>query len=978
AAIANDGSTGGNYADVSYATAGTTSTVTGLPAGNYVMTVSDDANTCDTTATFTIVDDFNQKPTVTLSDIVINQVTTCNPAQLNGEADASGAVTGGSGSYAYAWYAASDLTTIIDSDAVLGSSTAGSGRAAGDYVLNVTDALWGCTAGTMDVTIEENLPTITINASRTSIDYTCDSGSPSGAITAGIDGGSTGYTLTWYKGNTASGTIVGSATTDADNTQSNLAPGSYTVLATNNTTLCTATTTVAVEENTPTFAVAISGTPTAQTTCNPANGSITAATTITHPGTTTGYTSNLSYKWYAGQNAITSALISGETSATLSAREAGFYTVIVTDQTSGCSSAKVTGEIADSRPAAPTITLNADNIPSSCAGVNGELSGTITGGTGPFEFFWYEGSDDFADLDPTGADQLVSGDNQLAADASITISVTKNATTTELDGLISGLYTLVVKDAAGCRYQETYDLPFNGIQTTTSLVVSPVTTCPDNGTADVSLADNLIIDIINRVGTTAFETLEEFTTDGGATKGLVSVDAGGNEIQLSVTQGSVDAGDVLVGSITSAEVEVQTINSLGNLAGEADDIQEYIIYLYSGAGVPADRLASYDVFDSDGNVLKFPYTYDARVGDVLNASGDVISSPGIINNGDTVTFSGLPAGAYTAIAREKDNNPNGVNGGVGTSFFSQSECWTAADSKTITQEAFKPIISSVSLTDDSYCNAGTGNGQITITGIKNTGDTDGTAGDQPNNFSFELLDNNGNSLGNPGDESDATTATFSNLNAGTYQVLVTRVGLAGPASNGCDTTATYTINENPEVHEISNDVLTNGVTNTDGCNPLNGAITITNTDLTDDVGDYRFTWYDDPALGSANEIDDSYVDGGDNGDVGVANVSDLPPDTYYVVAEHTSKGCSTAAFEVVIDDNRKKPIVNVTQTAQDETCDDGAFTPTGQATANAISGGGAQTVGDYIFTWYESNQTDLLGTTTTTATFNGGGNNTAG
>ncbi len=49
------------------------------------------------------------------------------------------------------------------------------------------------------------------------------------------------------------------------------------------------------------------------------------------------------------------------------------------------------------------------------------------------------------------------------------------------------------------------------------------------------------------------------------------------------------------------------------------------------------------------------------------------------------------------------------------------------------------------------------------------------------------------------------------------------------------------------------------------------------------------------------------------------------------------------------------------QTAQDETCDDGTFAPTGQATANAISGGVNADPDNFIFTWYfDAAGTDLL------------------
>ncbi|MFY0608264.1 MAG: LamG domain-containing protein, partial [Cyclobacteriaceae bacterium] len=71
------GGNGGDYSGVSYSTTGTQSVVDGLPAGNYVMTVTDFDVKCDTTYSFTIIDDFTHKRVVTLCNISITDNNTC-------------------------------------------------------------------------------------------------------------------------------------------------------------------------------------------------------------------------------------------------------------------------------------------------------------------------------------------------------------------------------------------------------------------------------------------------------------------------------------------------------------------------------------------------------------------------------------------------------------------------------------------------------------------------------------------------------------------------------------------------------------------------------------------------------------------------------------------------------------------------------------------------------------------------------------
>ncbi|MEM9337440.1 MAG: gliding motility-associated C-terminal domain-containing protein [Bacteroidota bacterium] len=944
--IVGDGTvTTGDFKDVRYSD-GVNVTVEGLPKGNYIMNVTDDASKCSVDVPFIIADDFSDIPVIVIGGIVIQPNAFCDPSNYNGRADASGptAVTGGTGNYRFEWAMDSDPTVIIDNDAVL------DGVIHGNYILTVIDDETGCRSASQSVEIGELLPAFTIDTFLESIDYSCDPSSPTGSIRAGVNGGSSGYTLEWYRGSSATGSVI-NTTVDVDNTISGLAQGTYLVKVTDNNTKCFLTETIEVIKNIPEISVFVTK-DSDQNQCVPLDGKATATPGSSFPGgpVTTGFSASFTFEWYRGEFDNPSNLISGETAAILDNVAAGFYTVKAIETSSGCSSLPATVEIIDRTPASPFITIVADNIPGSCDALGGKISADMTGGATPYlSFLWYEGTEDFANNDPTGAGALSNGSGQLISDATAVISITNpSATETELDGITSGFYTLVVVDAAGCRHQEIFNLPFNGIQTTTTINVANPTQCPDNGIARVSLADNITLTVSGKIGT--FNALEEFVATPSGATGTISSDDGIGTIDVAITTGSLQIGDVirLISGTTAATVD--NITGVGNEANQQDDIEEYIIYLYAGPGVPTDREARYEIINSAGDTLVFPYTYDPTdiSGNVLNGDSVIVSTPGTISTGDTAFFEFLPAGPYTAVAREKI--PNG--------FSSTGDCWTTPATDMLDQEGFEPIISSVTIVNDTFCNAGTGNGSIQITGTTNPDDVI-----QPNSFQFELFDAGMSPVTNPGNVFNATNTTFSNLNAGTYFVTVTRLGLldisGNPITNGCDTTAMYEIVDNPEVHEIINAAITHN----DDCEPLNGAATINDSDVTDNIIDYRFTWYFDAAATDTLDVTDvatvTFPSAPNSSDLAPSNaIANVPAGSYFVQAVHKSKGCLTPIFEVVINDDRVIPIVQVVPIEDNIVCDLINFTPTGQAIAQVVVGGVAQDPDDYIFTWF-LDQTEL-------------------
>ena len=908
--------------------------------------------------------DFTDIPLINVSAIDLTANTYCDPTKYDGQADASLAISGGDAAndYRYQWYLDPDIVTSIDNDAVLDKGVTGVEDE--KYHLKVIDNITGCPSlfGTVNVPDGKVLPSITTVLN--SVDYSCTAVSPagSGIITASVTGGSNGYTFEWYFG-TCGGAVLQS-TTDFDNTLSNRRDGDHIVKVINNTTLCFDTQVIEIIDNVPTINTSITK-DSDQTECNPPDGEATVTASSVFVGaTTTGFTANYTYQWYEGESTISPiALVdnSSAQSATLTGVLAGWYTVVVTETTSGCASDPEKIQILDNTPAAPSVTITASAYPGSCDGAGGIISASIGGGTdGPYTYYWYEGNDDYsaeAVTTPPFAKHL-DGDNFIVSNNSDTYDVSSKTTNPSiLNDIPSNYYTLVTQDGKKCTHPETFFLPYNGIQTTTTILVSNVLGCPDNGSATVSLQDNLTFTVDTRSGGN-FNVLETVTGSSGKV-GTISYDGARSsdptELQgaMNVTGQSFLIGEVITGNTTGAQVTIRAISDVTNEAGKSDDIREYIIYLYAAGGVPADKTARITKINSEGESLEFPYTFDPDVGTVLDFDSQVISNPGIVGSaGGTAVFNNLPAGDYTALAREK--NP--------TAYGSTSQCWSTPATDNIAQIAYAPIIASTTIVKDTYCDPLTGNGSITINGDKYSKDKDGLPnpgdGDQPNNFNFELFADDSGSPKLPGlvTVTNNTSATFSNLNAGTYWVTATRMGLAGPASNGCDITMSYTVMEDPEPHNIAAVTMVHN----DDCNPLNGSATLSDLNLTDNTADYTFTWYENDQTALLGTTTTSATFPTANGLTNSKVVNNLLPGTYYVKGIHDTKKCETPLFEFTIDDNRVYPLVNTTVVAQDIICNDVLFTPTGEASADIVIGGTSQLSTNYNFTWYGSDGVTAL------------------
>lgn len=331
----------------------TTDTATGLGAGTYTVTVTD-ANKCTTTATVVIT-----QPASALTAVDTSHTASCG--QSNGSVMV--VASGGTPGYTYKW---TPNTSTADS---------AFGLAQGIYSCTVTDAN-GC-AYTVSATVANNTTLKDSLVARSNV--TPCFGDDNGTVTFRVTGGTSPYTFSW------------SPTGGTDTIASNLASGTYTFTATDNSG-CKATDTVIITRPTKVTANISAST---NLTCN---GSNNGRATVTAGGGAGGYT----YSW--SSNPV-------QTTATATGLAAGTYTITVMDS-KGCSAID---SVTLTQPSALRDSIR-DSINVTCyLGANGSASVGVKGGTPGYTYLW-----------------------------------TSAATTDTASNLAAGSYTVTIRDKNNC------------------------------------------------------------------------------------------------------------------------------------------------------------------------------------------------------------------------------------------------------------------------------------------------------------------------------------------------------------------------------------------------------------------------------------------------------------------------------------------------------------------------------------------------
>ena len=251
----------------------TTATASGLSAGTYTVTVTDN-NGC-TASNSTIL----MEPTVLIAASSVTSTLACN-GNTDGQITAS--ASGGTPSYIFAWSNGATTATA-------------SGLSAGTYTVTVTDQN-GCTDSNSTILME---PAVLNAAASVTSTLACN-GDTNGQITASGTGGTPSYLYAWSNGATSQ-------------TASSLSAGTYTVTITDANGCTDSNSTILTEPS----ALNVVTSVTSPLDCNgDTDGQITA--------TASGGTGTIIYVWS-----------NGSTDPIISDLSAGTYTVTVTDN-NGC------------------------------------------------------------------------------------------------------------------------------------------------------------------------------------------------------------------------------------------------------------------------------------------------------------------------------------------------------------------------------------------------------------------------------------------------------------------------------------------------------------------------------------------------------------------------------------------------------------------------------------------------------------------
>ncbi|MBC6993809.1 SdrD B-like domain-containing protein [Neolewinella lacunae] len=710
-----------------WSTGATTPTITNVGAGTYTVTATD-VNGCTGTAT----------ATVEVVDVSVSLSSTPVSCFGGNDGTATATASGGTEPYTYVWSNGATTATIT-------------GLTVGTYSVTVTEAD-GCKAsGSVQVTAPSRL---IISATPTNV--VC-AGENNGSIDVSVSGGTPAYTYLWSNGAT---------TQDL----SNLTAGTYGVTVTD-ANGCTANTSVVVTQPTP---LAI----TPQITNVACAGDATGAISLTVTGGTPAYT----YAW-----------TNGATTRNIQGLVAGSYTVTVTDAR-GC---QLVATYTVTQPPALSLVGLADST--RCFGDNtGSIDITAAGGTAPLSFAWSNGAttEDLMNLAAgtytvtvTDANEceatrsfVVRSPNALAltatpdnvncaggSDGGINLSVTggtapytylwsNGATGEDLTGLTTGVYTVAVTDANGCRASLSVSVQEPTPLAATGQVTSVA--CPGDATGSIDLTVTGGTSPYTYLWSTG-ATTQDVTglTDGTYT--VTITDANACLLTQSFTVTS-NPGIAITGTVSpvrcaggnTGAIDVTVAGGSGTYA-----------YVWSTGATTQDltglAAGNYTLTVSDGNAC------DAVASFTVTEPTDI----GVSVTAPTITCGGTPTGTITVL----------VTGGTPPYTYLWSNGATTAMVSGLAAGSY-----SVTVTDANGCQDVTSGITLTELPALECAVTILQEATEGNNGSLRVDPSGGTIPYTYAWSNGATTQTISGLAAGVYTATVTD-------ANGCTTTCSATL-----------------------------------------------------------------------------------------------------------------------------------------------------------------------------------------
>ena len=433
------------------------SVITNALDGAYIATVTNTNTGCPFDASFNLqldqtrstpniidvatVDPLDCNPSASATVTKITLGSTFNSTTQPPNIPPNNAITGPAlAGFTYIWAAGTPANVIAGQTAPMIT-----GLEPGAYFVSVVDPNTDCQSGPKETDIS-NLkiiyPTVSIAQTAKQISCLAATGTAALAATAVEQDGTIGtYNFTWYPSLDTTGVAFTApqapSTTNNPNTLGSLFVGNYSVKVQNPVTSCKAMALFIVPDDAPTFTPVISGTSDPLTLCVGVDGDAQVRV-IPDPNYPNPPSYNYKADLYVGASPNLGnppdfanlpslpgpipgvALVFEETGLNL-----GFYTFLVTDNNTGCTT-KATVEVKDGR-AKPVITIVQDNPLTNCdpAIANGQLSATADNGkTQGYLFEWYSGASVTNPGSPLQTDDKLIGEGA----GTYTVRVTSNLT----------------------------------------------------------------------------------------------------------------------------------------------------------------------------------------------------------------------------------------------------------------------------------------------------------------------------------------------------------------------------------------------------------------------------------------------------------------------------------------------------------------------------------------------------------------------
>ena len=541
----------------------TTEDVSGLSAGSYSVTITDN-NGCEITQSFSIN---NNTGTLTESVLISNEICGNNGGSINLT------VNGGTPPYSYTWNTGStnqDLSALV----------------AGTYNVTVTDGA-GCTLISPDYEVQNTASDLSL-LSTTIVNENCTDGN--GSIDISVINGTTPYNFLWSPG--------GETTEDI----SGISAGTYSCAITDDNGCSISTGNIIVFNQ---------------------GGSLSASTNSTTDEVCGDATGQIDIQTFGGTAPYTYLWSNGATTEDIVGLTAGSYSVTITDA-NGCEYDYVES-IQDASPGfSVSVASSSDE---NCGDQTGAIDIDVVGGTAPLTYAWSNGAttEDIIALEAGVYDVVVTDVNGCSVSTSATIqgagisitsatvsdeicgdmagsidisfvggvnpytfAWTNGATSEDIASLSAGTYDLTITGTNGCTASASYTIGnnTNGLQIVSTTVLDE--NCGDaNGSIDVTTSGGatplsynwsngaLTEDLANLTAGTYDLTIEDVNGCSVNTSGTVANNAAGFSAVISSTtdencgdgSGSVDVS-ITGGTMpyTYSWSSGQTTEDLSNLS----------------------------------------------------------------------------------------------------------------------------------------------------------------------------------------------------------------------------------------------------------------------------------------------------------------------------------------------------------------------------------------------------------------------------